>query len=42
MNPKEMTPPELALLLRDAIESQDNKTIKAVKEEFNRRSKYDE
>lgn len=42
MKLSEMTPLELIQVLRDAVEMQDGKTIKAVKDEYNRRVKYDE
>ena len=38
----EMTPLELIQILRDAVETRNGKTIQAVKDEYNRRSKYDE
>lgn len=42
MNLKEMTIQELARMFRDAVEMQDGRLIKNIKEEFCRRSKYDE
>jgi|GEM_PF-2775578 hypothetical protein len=38
----EMTPLELIQILRDAVETRNGKMIQAVKDEYNRRSKYDE
>lgn len=42
MKLSEMTPLELIQVLRDAVEMRDGRTIKAVKDEYNRRCKYDE
>ena len=41
-NLRELSPRELKDVLRTAVEQQDGKTIKAVKDEYNRRCKYDE
>lgn len=42
MNLKDMTPLELIEILRDAVEMQDSRMIQRIKQEYNRRSKYDE
>lgn len=42
MNLQNMTVDELIQILRDAVETRNGKTIQAVKDEYNRRSKYDE
>ena len=39
---KELKVQELARMFRDAVEMQDSRLIKNIKEEFYRRSKYDE
>ena len=39
---KELKVQDLARMFRDAVEMQDSRLIKAIKEEFYRRSKYDE
>lgn len=42
MKLSDMTPKELIQVLQEAVEMRDGNTIKAVKNEYNRRIKYDE
>lgn len=42
MQLSEMTPLELIQILQEAVEMRDGRTITAIKNEYNRRAKYDE